>query len=87
LSEADQLRYRIAIRTRPGDAIHNSYAKAVDALGEVSVALGTAAALHPSGTPPPHAELYKLDAEMTGGEEAFKQAGDDFLNAAWSRFG
>ena len=89
LSEADQIRYRIAACTKSGDPVFDTYAKAVDALAEVSRALGTAA------SSPARRRwrggvgdlLAGLDAKMTSGETAFRQARDEFLDAARTRFG
>jgi hypothetical protein len=82
LSEADQIRYRIAIRTKSEDPVHTTYAKALDALGEVSVALGTAAMMPRDST-----RAGDLGLKIDSGESAFREARDEFLAAARARFG
>jgi hypothetical protein len=83
LSEADQIRYRIAVRTKPGDPIHQTFDQTLAALGDVSIALGTAVALPPDSA----RDLSALHDRMTKGEQTFNEERDAFLAAARTRFG
>lgn len=83
LSEADQIRYRIAVRTKPGDPVHTTFDQTLAALGDVSIALGTAVALPPNSA----ADLSALDDRMNKGEQTFNEQRDAFLAAARTRFG
>jgi hypothetical protein len=83
LSLAEQLRDRLRFRAAEGSPVMRSYGKALGALGRVSVALGTAAAL------PEDSLDYGLEQRgaMTEGEEDFKRHRAAFLLAAQSEVG
>lgn len=78
LSVAEQLRDRLRFRTGREAPVFIRFCDALEALGQVSVALGTALGLREAI--PSHAE--KLDKEMTQGEESFNRERGAFLNAA-----
>jgi hypothetical protein len=78
LSVAEQLRDRLRFRTREGSAVFKHFFQAVEALGEVSVALGAAVALPADAL----SRVTALEERMSTGEEDFKRERAAFLQAA-----
>lgn len=81
LSEAEQIRDRLALRTDPDSAVFKHYSGALEALGKVSIALGVAAMMPAEALDQGLKQADKMDA----GEKEFERARTAFLAAAQRR--
>lgn len=85
LSLAEQTRDRLRFRTAPGAAVYEHLAGALEALGRISIALGTAARLPADWQKGD--ELNRLHATVKDGEAEFQRERTAFLAAARAALG